>query len=120
MHNLSENIRRCRKSLDLGQKEVASRLGMSVSNYSNYENGHYKISEVFLAKLAEVFSCSTEYITSFHEKKVNSRTPIEVGQELPKNMEPFDHREMVALIAESLRLNSLVLNMIISETHKSK
>jgi transcriptional regulator with XRE-family HTH domain len=67
MHTLNEKVSLIRKRLGLAQKEVAAKLGMKPTNYSNYETGINKIDAEFLERIAIVFGCTAEYIKNYNE-----------------------------------------------------
>jgi transcriptional regulator with XRE-family HTH domain len=50
-------IKKRRTDLELSCGEVAEKLGMSISTYNRYENGHYKLNAEVLPMLAKVLKC---------------------------------------------------------------
>lgn len=62
MRELQELIKELREDRDLKQKAVAAYLGISQQTYSNYENGHREIPTWVVAKLAQFYEVSTDYL----------------------------------------------------------
>lgn len=56
------NLKKLRTEHKLTQKEIAQKLGISVSAYSFWENGKFQPDNNSLIKLSEIFNCSTDYL----------------------------------------------------------
>lgn len=54
MISLANEIKAYRKRYDLTQADVASKMGVSLTTYVNYENNPFSMSIGFLIKLCEV------------------------------------------------------------------
>lgn len=54
MISLANEIKAYRKRYDLTQSDVASKMGVSLTTYVNYENNPFSMSIGFLIKLCEV------------------------------------------------------------------
>ena len=59
---LPEKLRTLRKQYDFSQREAASRLGISTSVISAYENGERTPSTENLLALSYLYKCSTDYL----------------------------------------------------------
>lgn len=57
-----KRIKILRKSNKLTQKFIANSLNISLSSYSNYENGKYTIPVSVLSKLAKFYNTSIDYL----------------------------------------------------------
>lgn len=57
-----------RKQKKLLQKDLASFLGISVSTYSNWEQGKFEPDNNALIKLAEFYHVSVDYLLGIEEK----------------------------------------------------
>ena len=59
---LPEKLRTLRKQYGFSQREAASRLGISTSVISAYENGERTPSTENLLALSYLYKCSTDYL----------------------------------------------------------
>ena len=59
---LPEKLKSLRKQYGLSQREAASRLGISTSVISAYENGERTPSTENLLALSYLYKCSTDYL----------------------------------------------------------
>ncbi|MCI8608635.1 MAG: helix-turn-helix transcriptional regulator [Firmicutes bacterium] len=59
---VGKRIKKCRKNLELTQEAFADKVGMTAHQISRVENGHEEISSRNLAKIAEVFDISGDYL----------------------------------------------------------
>lgn len=59
---MNEKLRQLRKEKGKTLKEVASELGVSLSAYSNYEQGTREPSYDVLKKLCEYYNVSADYL----------------------------------------------------------
>ena len=59
---LPEKLKSLRKQYGLSQREAASRLGISTSVISAYENGESTPSTENLLALSYLYKCSTDYL----------------------------------------------------------
>ncbi len=62
MTKIKERLKRLRKENGVSQKEVADYLGVSVSAYSNYEQGIREPSLDMLLKLSDFFDTTCDYL----------------------------------------------------------
>lgn len=60
-------IRDLREDRDIKQKTIAEYLGVSQQSYSNYENGHREIPIWAVAKLAQFYEVSLDYLLGMDE-----------------------------------------------------
>ena len=60
--NIKTRLQDLREEYDLGQKEVASYLGIDQRQYSNYELSKRSLSLYQLIQLAKFYNTSTDYI----------------------------------------------------------
>ena len=58
----SDILKELRKDKGITQKEMAERMGISQSSYSEYENGIRKMPFAMLDFLADTLDTSTDYI----------------------------------------------------------
>lgn len=59
---LGGNLAKLRKEHNMGQKELALRLNVSIGTISNYENGVHTPNPETLGRLADCFGVSVDYI----------------------------------------------------------
>ena len=59
---LGQEIAMLRKEKNLGQKELAALLNMSIGTISNYEKGVHSPDLTTLCKLADFFDVTTDYL----------------------------------------------------------
>lgn len=59
---MNENLKNARKAARLTQAELASRIGITQSGYSDWERGETKIDSASLAKLSEILEVSIDYL----------------------------------------------------------
>ena len=64
-------IKSLRKEFNMGQQELADKIGGAKSTIAMYENGTRKPSIKVLFKLSDIFNCSIDYILG----KSNIRNP---------------------------------------------
>lgn len=62
MTKIKERLKRLRKENGVSQKEVADYIGVSVSAYSNYEQGIREPSLDMLLKLSDFFDTTCDYL----------------------------------------------------------
>ena len=62
MKGIGDTLANLRKEKELGQKEMASLLNLSVGTISNYENGVHSPDLETLCKLADFFGVTTDYL----------------------------------------------------------
>ena len=62
MNVMYERIKELRVDKDLSQKELAEILNVTRSAYSNYENGIRDVPVEILARLADFYGTSVDYI----------------------------------------------------------
>lgn len=55
-------IRALRQDMELSQRELAQRLGMSQTGYSKYETGENDIPTPILIQLAQIYQTSTDFL----------------------------------------------------------
>ena len=72
-----ERLKECRLKLGITKQEAAKRIQISQPAYLRYEAGTRKPSMQTIAKMAEVFSTSTDYLIGNTEKKDPDRLIIE-------------------------------------------
>lgn len=65
---LPEKLKSLRKQYGLSQREAASRLGISTSVISAYENGERTPSTENLLALSYLYKCSTDYLLGKESK----------------------------------------------------
>lgn len=59
---MNENLKNARKAARLTQAELASKIGITQSGYSDWERGETKIDSASLAKLSEILEVSIDYL----------------------------------------------------------
>ena len=57
-----ERVKNLREDLDMTQKEVAEKLYINRSTYSNYESGIRNLPVEILSDLADIFGTSVDYL----------------------------------------------------------
>lgn len=72
---LGENLARLRREHNVGQKELALRLNVSIGTISNYENGVHTPNPETLSKLADFFDVSVDYILGRTGFRYNIKRP---------------------------------------------
>lgn len=59
---LKNRIKEERLNLNMNQEELGNKIGISNKNISKYESGIAKPNLDTLARLADIFNCSTDYL----------------------------------------------------------
>lgn len=59
---ISENLMSLRKQRNLTMRDVAEKVGVSLSAYQKYENGTRDVSTEMLSKLADFYGVTTDYL----------------------------------------------------------
>lgn len=99
-----ERLKECRLKLGITKQEAAKRIQISQPAYLRYEAGTRKPSVQTIAKMAEVFSTSTDYLIGNTEEKEPNRVIIEK-----------DKNPSLFLLAESCKeLNESQLKRILA------
>ena len=62
MRNVGQKLSQLRKERELGQKELAALLNMSIGTISNYENNVHAPDLATLCRLADFFQVTTDYL----------------------------------------------------------
>lgn len=74
-------LKEIRKSRNLTQSAVASYIGMTQQGYASYENGKNNPDPNTLAKIAECFNCSVDYLLGRDTDSLKTmNTPIQPSQ----------------------------------------
>lgn len=76
-----KNLRTARKRARLSQAEVAQAIGLSQSQYSNWERGFSKIDNVQLLRLSNLLDVSVEYL--INDSITNPRSKQSDGVRIP-------------------------------------
>ncbi|MBQ3176623.1 MAG: helix-turn-helix domain-containing protein [Clostridia bacterium] len=71
--NLGENIRTCRRKMDMTQEQLAERLGVSFQSVSRWENGTTYPDMELLPVLAGIFGVTTDMLLGVPDEKVEER-----------------------------------------------
>ncbi|MDE5990560.1 MAG: helix-turn-helix domain-containing protein [Clostridia bacterium] len=61
-NNFTKNLKNLRKTLHMGQSQLADRLGISVKTVSHWETGYCEPSISQLIELAKLFNVSLDYL----------------------------------------------------------
>lgn len=64
---MSEKLKLLRKEKGVSQKIVAKALGITLSAYSNYEQGIREPSNEILIKLCKFFNASSDYLLGLED-----------------------------------------------------
>lgn len=67
----SERIIRLRKETNMTQSELAKKLGIPRTTYSNYENGNRQPDYETLQKIANYFGVSSDYLIGMSDTSSN-------------------------------------------------
>ncbi len=76
IQGLGERLQQRRVLINMSQKEVASKIGVSPSIISNYENGERTPSIENLISLASLYRCSTDSLLGIEK---NTLTTIDTS-----------------------------------------
>ena len=72
---IGETIRRCRKSKNMTQEEMAGRLGVTAPAVNKWENGNSLPDITLLSPIARLLGISVDTLLSFRERL----TPAEIS-----------------------------------------
>lgn len=72
---MKNRLKELREQNNLYQKDIASMLGIAVSTYSYWEKGTYEPDQASLAKLADFFHVSVDYLLGRDEKSPPAERP---------------------------------------------
>lgn len=87
MANIGKRIFHLRKSLNLTQKELAKKAGITEATLSRYENNRRKPKAEVVKKIAEVLGCTTDYLLGQSDNKVSNINSDKKGNFQSKKME---------------------------------
>ena len=65
--NMKEKLKRLRKEKGVSQKVVATAIGVTLSAYSNYEQGLREPSNQILINLCKYYEVSADYLLGIEE-----------------------------------------------------
>lgn len=75
---LKDRLKNLRNEMKLTQGELAEKLNIALTTYSNYEQGTRHPDYNILCQLADIFSCSTDYLLCRTNNKQESlKNPTE-------------------------------------------
>lgn len=108
MATIGERIIKLRNELDLNQKELAKKAGITEASLSRYENNIREPKGEIIAKIAESLGCSTDYLlgrtdskkdyTNMEENSIYEITPF-------KNYKTVEQKIRKRLINEKILLD---------------
>ena len=64
---MNKKLKLLRNEKNLSQKQVAEQLGITVSAYSNYEQGIREPSYDILIKIAKLYNVTTDYLLGLED-----------------------------------------------------
>ena len=82
IYGLAERIKNERHTMHLSQKQLADRLGIHKSSVNAWESERAQPSLVYLIKLSDIFSVSTDYllgIKNIKQLNVSGLSNIDIG-----------------------------------------
>lgn len=85
---INERIKRCRRMANLRQEDLAAKLGMKPSTYSQKERSG-EVSAVLLLKIAEILGVSVKFLLTGDEKVEDTPVVETVDSIIPTNSESF-------------------------------
>ena len=71
---LPESLKRFRKEFKITQKQVADAIGIQKNAYQAYEYGKVKPSVEILARIAEAFNVSADYLLGLNDTRNSSES----------------------------------------------
>ncbi|MDB0439811.1 helix-turn-helix domain-containing protein [Clostridioides difficile] len=72
MESLGDRISKLRKELDINQKELATKVGITEASLSRYENNLREPKSEIIVRLAKSLNTSTDYLLGINENtKIN-------------------------------------------------
>nr|UWI48479.1 helix-turn-helix domain-containing protein [Clostridioides difficile] len=72
MESLGDRISKLRKELDINQKELATKVGITEASLSRYENNLREPKSEIIVRLAKALKTSTDYLLGINENtKIN-------------------------------------------------
>lgn len=72
MESLGDRIAKLRKELDINQKELATKVGITEASLSRYENNLREPKSEIIVRLAKSLNTSTDYLLGINENtKIN-------------------------------------------------
>ena len=100
---INEKIKELRKNNNLTQKEMAKKLGVSLSSLQKYEYGDFKPSSDILKKMSEVFKIPVSVILNVDDYTEDERDmiiwDIDIADENKQNLKT--NRENINFILEN-------------------
>lgn len=83
---IMNRLEELRKSKRLNQKQLAQIVGTGQSSISHWENGKYDIDNASLAKLADYFNCTIDYLLGRTDSPtvvhITTREEVEAAQKI--------------------------------------
>ncbi|MCC0658841.1 helix-turn-helix transcriptional regulator [Clostridioides sp. ZZV14-6154] len=77
MESLGDRIAKLRKELDINQKELATKVGITEASLSRYENNLREPKSEIIVRLAKALKTSTDYLLGINENtKINRENKL--------------------------------------------
>lgn len=104
MKSIGERIKALRDSLDLRQKDLADKAGITEATLSRYENNLREPKGEIVSKLAKALNVSTDYLlgsTDNPNAKIytgdlnGDKVEIEVNKDYPHELTPDEVKELI-------------------------
>ena len=80
----SERLRALRKLKGYSQEEVSEKLGLAKATYGTYENGKYSPDAEKIAKMADFFNVSADYLLGMED--INDNSQVERRKSIKKEL----------------------------------
>ena len=80
--SLGKRLKKARNNKDLTQEEAAKRLGITFQALSNYERDYRDPDTTLLAKIAELYDVTTDYLLGRSDKRKETLNDEPTPQEI--------------------------------------
>lgn len=118
MASIGERILNLRKELNLSQKELAEKTGITEASLSRYENNLREPKAEIVIKVSEVLGCSTDYLLGRTDNKIDYTNKSNDDSNQFENYKEVESRIREVLLSEEIitenePIPSNVLNRVI-------
>ena len=116
--SIQDNLRRIRKAREITQEEMAHRLGISVTEYRDFEKGGTSIVNGNVMKLAGLLDTTTEeLVLGYRPAQMGGIVLEDVKQEYGSRISALDGRisdleKLVESLEETIRSKNEIITML--------
>lgn len=106
MASIGERILNLRKELNLNQKELAEKTGITEASLSRYENNLREPKAEIVIKISEVLGCSTDYLLGRTDNRIDYTNKSNNDNNEFENYKEVETKIRQVLVSEEIILEN--------------